>query len=47
MNDKNVTEIASLKDSIGKVVTVLGWIDAIRSHGKVGFMVVRDGTGLV
>ena len=46
MNPKNMTEIGCLKDCIGEIVTVLGWIDAIRSHGKVGFLVVRDGTGL-
>jgi len=46
MNPKNMTEISCLKDCIGEIVTVLGWIDAIRSHGKVGFLVVRDGTGL-
>ncbi|MEO2159155.1 MAG: OB-fold nucleic acid binding domain-containing protein, partial [bacterium] len=41
-----MAEIGSLKDCIGEIVTVLGWIDAIRSHGKIGFLVVRDGTGL-
>jgi asparaginyl-tRNA synthetase len=46
MNPKNMTEIGCLKDCIGEIVTVLGWVDAIRSHGKVGFLVVRDGTGL-
>lgn len=47
MNQENVAEISSLKDYVGQVITVLGWIDGVRSHGKVGFLVVRDGTGLV
>ncbi len=47
INQNNVTEISSLKDHVGECVTVLGWIDGVRSHGKVGFLVLRDGTGLV
>ena len=37
IDQDNVTEIASLKDYVGECVTVLGWIDGVRSHGKVVF----------
>jgi len=41
------TEVADLKDHAGETVRVAGWVDATRSHGKVAFAVVRDGTGIV
>ena len=47
IDQDNVTEIGSLKDYVGECVTVLGWIDGVRSHGKVGFLLVRDGTGIL
>ena len=47
IDQDNVTEIGSLKDYIGECATVLGWIDGVRSHGKVGFLLVRDGTGIL
>ncbi len=47
IDQDNVTEIGSLKDYVGQCVTVLGWIDGVRSHGKVGFLLVRDGTGIL
>ena len=47
MSQEKITEVRSLGDHEGASVTVLGWIESTRSHGKVGFVVVRDGTGLV
>tara|TARA_B100000029_G_scaffold485128_1_gene538134 strand:- start:47462 stop:48775 length:1314 start_codon:yes stop_codon:yes gene_type:complete len=47
IDQDNVTEIGSLKDYVGECATVLGWIDGVRSHGKVGFLLVRDGTGIL
>ena len=47
MNYEQITEVRSLNKQIGNTVTVAGWTESIRSHGKVGFLVLRDGTGLV
>ena len=47
MSQEGVTEVRSLSDHVGESVTILGWVESIRIHGKVGFVVVRDGTGLV
>ena len=47
MNQEEIIEVGSLGDHVGKLVTLLGWVESTRSHGKVGFVVVRDGTGLV
>ena len=41
------TTISRLSDHIGSAVTVRGWVEAARGHGKVAFLVVRDGTGIV
>ena len=40
-------EIKQLGDHVGAEVTVTGWVEATRGHGKVSFTVVRDGTGIV
>jgi len=40
-------EIRALGEHVGETVTVAGWVEATRGHGKVAFLVVRDGTGLV
>ncbi|MBT8488361.1 MAG: asparagine--tRNA ligase [Gemmatimonadetes bacterium] len=40
-------EIKKLGDHVGAEVTVTGWVEATRGHGKVSFTVVRDGTGIV
>lgn len=40
-------EVGSLREYDGKTVTVAGWVETIRVHGKVAFIVLRDGTGLV
>jgi asparaginyl-tRNA synthetase len=47
MSQEQITEVRSLGDHAGASVTVLGWVESTRGHGKVGFVVVRDGTGLV
>ena len=47
MSSKAITEVRSLEDHVGETVTVLGWVHTTRGHGNVGFVVVRDGTGLV
>ena len=39
--------IDSLSAHVGKRVTVKGWAYNMRSSGKIKFLVVRDGTGLV
>ena len=40
-------EISELAGHIDQEVTVRGWIETTRAHGKVAFAVVRDGTGVV
>jgi len=47
MSQEEITEVASLGDHVGAPVTILGWVESTRSHGKVGFVILRDGTGLV
>ncbi|MEM7417061.1 MAG: asparagine--tRNA ligase [Gemmatimonadota bacterium] len=42
-----MVEIKELGDHVGKDVTVRGWVEATRGHGKVSFTVVRDGTGVL
>ncbi|WP_405285500.1 asparagine--tRNA ligase [Gaopeijia maritima] len=39
-------EIRQLNDHVGEEVTLTGWVEATRAHGKVAFAVVRDGTGI-
>ncbi len=41
------TEVAALSEHAGAEVTVAGWVETVRVHGKVAFVVVRDGTGLL
>jgi asparaginyl-tRNA synthetase len=40
-------DIRSLRDHVGKTVTVRGWVTTTRSSGKIAFVVVRDGSGYV
>jgi len=42
-----IVEIGSLGEHVGREVTVLGWVEHTRGHGKVAFLDVRDGTGVV
>jgi asparaginyl-tRNA synthetase len=41
------TRISGLSSEAGRVVTVRGWVTTVRSSGKVAFLVLRDGTGLL
>ncbi|MEX0893292.1 MAG: asparagine--tRNA ligase [Gemmatimonadota bacterium] len=42
-----LAEIRSLGDQEGNDVIIRGWVHTTRTHGKIGFAVVRDGTGIV
>ncbi|MCK5832584.1 asparagine--tRNA ligase [bacterium] len=39
--------IKNAKDHVGQEVTVRGWVYNYRGHGKVRFIVARDGTGMM
>ena len=39
--------VRSLNEHVGSSVTVSGWVEQLRVHGKVAFIVLRDGTGLL
>jgi asparaginyl-tRNA synthetase len=39
--------IGDLKNFVGEVVTVRGWVTHVRSSGKVAFVVLRDGSGVL
>ena len=41
------TRIADLRHHVGSTVTVRAWVIHLRSKGKLGFAVVRDGTGVM
>ena len=41
------TQVRDLPSRVGEAASVSGWVDALRVHGKVAFVVLRDGTGLV
>ena len=41
------TTISKLKDFEGKEVSLNGWVYNMRSIGKIWFLILRDGTGLV
>ena len=40
-------EVRVLSAHVGEEVTVTGWVGSTRVHGKVAFLDVRDGTGVV
>ncbi len=42
-----MVEVRDLGRHEGAEVTVAGWVDKLRVHGKVAFVVIRDGTGYV
>jgi len=42
-----MVEVKELARHEGEEVTVAGWVDQLRVHSKVAFLVVRDGTGYV
>ena len=47
MSDAKRVSIADLRDHVGETVEVRGWLYSKRSSGKISFLLVRDGTGLV
>jgi asparaginyl-tRNA synthetase len=42
-----VARIDQLGDLIGQTVTIRGWVVTTRSSGKIAFVVIRDGSGVV
>ena len=42
-----LVDINKLGDHVGEMVTLQGWVETTRGHGKVAFVVTRDGTGTV
>ena len=44
---KTYATIATLHTVVAQEVTVRGWVAHLRSSGKVAFLVMRDGTGLL
>jgi asparaginyl-tRNA synthetase len=40
-------EVRHLDRHVDREVEITGWVQTTRSHGKIGFVVVRDGTGVV
>jgi len=43
----NRTYIQDLKNNVGQKVTVAGWVDVRRDHGKLIFLDLRDKTGVL
>jgi asparaginyl-tRNA synthetase len=43
----SIERIAGLGQRTGQVATVRGWVTHVRSSGKVAFVVIRDGTGVM
>ena len=41
------SRISELPSYSGQTVRVRGWVTHVRSSGKVAFIVMRDGTGLL
>src|SRR5687767_9768134 len=39
--------ISDLRDHADATVTVRGWVTHLRSSGKVAFVVIRDGSGVL
>jgi asparaginyl-tRNA synthetase len=42
-----MVDINRLGEHVGETVTIRGWVETTRGHGKVAFAVIRDGTGVV
>ncbi|MEJ2202659.1 MAG: asparagine--tRNA ligase [Gemmatimonadota bacterium] len=47
MSEPTTVDVRRLDRHSGEIVTVRGWVETTRGHGKVAFAVVRDGTGIV
>lgn len=47
MENSMSVEIRHLKDHVGEEVTVKGWLYNKRSSGKIRFLIVRDGSGMM
>ncbi len=47
VSDMNSVRINELSNYPGQSVTVRGWVTHLRSSGKVAFIVMRDGTGIL
>ncbi|MCZ6689853.1 MAG: asparagine--tRNA ligase [Planctomycetota bacterium] len=47
MTESVTTRISKLKDHVGQEVTIRGWLYNRRSSGKIQFLQIRDGTGIV
>ncbi|MCZ6603505.1 MAG: asparagine--tRNA ligase [Planctomycetota bacterium] len=47
MTESASTSISKLKDHVGQEVTIRGWLYNRRSSGKIQFLQIRDGTGIV
>ncbi|HVL19128.1 MAG TPA: OB-fold nucleic acid binding domain-containing protein, partial [Gemmatimonadales bacterium] len=43
----SATQIGELRAHVGASVTVRGWVVTTRSSGKIAFVVLRDGSGVV
>jgi asparaginyl-tRNA synthetase len=43
----DVSTVSNLAQHSGSTVTVRGWVSHLRSSGKIAFIVLRDGTGLL
>lgn len=41
------THIKNTVESVGSIVTVMGWVDSRRDHGSLIFLDIRDSTGIV
>jgi asparaginyl-tRNA synthetase len=47
MTPSEYVEVKDLSSHAGDEVTVAGWVETVRVHGKVAFVVIRDGTGIL
>src|SRR3954454_23636635 len=43
----SATQIGELRAHVGETVTVRGWVMTTRSSGKIAFVVLRDGSGMM